>query len=224
MKQLGLTLVLSCFVTLGSLQAEESEWTWLFDGENMDHWQNYSGEPIPEQWVIDDGSLHLTGKGGGDLATKEMYENFDLRWEWKISPGGNSGVIYLSRPGDAKPYMSGLEYQILDDSAHKDGANPLTSAGALYALVKPEDKELHPVGEWNTSRIVVKNNVIQHFVNGKKVLQLKKGSKKWDKLVSESKFTRWEQFGKTTKGHIVLQDHTDPVWYRNIRIRELDVE
>lgn len=196
-------------------------WTVLFDGQSTDQWQDYKGGPVGEAWKIEDGALTMTAKGGGNVATKQTYSDFDFRFEWKISPGGNSGVIFLSRPGDGAPYMSGPEYQILDDSKHKDGGNLKTSAGSLYALIAPKGKTLNPVGEWNSGRIVKNGANLQHWVNGKKVVETTIGDANWDKMVANSKFKKWSQFGKTAKGHLVLQDHNDRVWYRNLKIKDL---
>ena len=193
----------------------------LFDGKSLEGWQRYNGSKPGAQWVVEDGVLHLKGGGGGDLATVEQYDDFILELEWKVGPGSNSGIIYRSRPGDPAPYMSGPEYQILDDSRHNDGRNPKTSAGSFYALVAPEGKRLKPVGEWNTARLVVQGTKVEHWVNGQKVVELDMGSDEFKSMVAKSKFNAWPQFAQSSKGHIVLQDHGDPVWYRNIRIKPL---
>ena len=162
----------------------------------------------------------IDGSGGGDIVTANTYRDFDLRFEWKVREGANSGVMYRVSLGDAAPYMSGPEYQILDDDRHPDGRNPKTSAASLYALYVPEGKELKPVGQWNTSRIVLRGHNVQHWVNGKKVVDVDMSSDEWQELVAKSKFSGWEKFGKNASGHIVFQDHGDPVWYRNLRIKE----
>lgn len=215
-------LLLSVMLPLANASDDSTEgWTILFDGKNTDQWQDYKGGPVGKAWKIEDGTLTMAEKGGGNVATKEMYSDFDFRFEWKISPGGNSGIIFLSRKGDGAPYMSGPEYQILDDSKHRDGGNPKTSAGSLYALIAAQGKTLKPVGDWNTGRIVKDGDNLQHWVNGKKVVETTIGDDKWNAMVAGSKFKNWEQFGKTKKGHIVLQDHNDQVWYRNLKIKDL---
>ncbi len=223
--KLQLTRTALAFLLTGTaVLADDAEWTVLFDGTSTDHWQSYNGGPVKEAWAIEDSALVLTKGGGGDICTKETYGNFEFTFEWKVSEGGNSGIIYLSRAGDGAPYMSGPEYQILDDSKHADGRNPKTSAGSLYALIAAEGKELKPVGDWNTGRIVKRGQHLEHWVNGKKVVETTIQSNEWNKLVADSKFSAWEQFGKTDKGHICLQDHGDKVWYRNLKIREVSAE
>lgn len=199
----------------------EEGWTVLFDGTSTDQWQDYKGGPIGKGWTIEDGALTLSGKPGGDVTTKQTYSDFDFRFEWKISRRGNSGIIFLSRAGDPASYMSGPEFQILDDAKMKNAEKSKTSTGALYALVAAEGKQLNPAGEWNSGRIVKDGKNLQHWVNGKKVVETTIGDAAWDKMVANSKFKQWPQFGKTTKGHLILQDHGKQVWYRNIKIKDL---
>lgn len=226
MKWLLALLATAALVSITSLSqsasaADNEGWIPLFDGKSLDGWKKYNGQPIQSGWVVEDGVLSLKQKGGGDIITEEQFENFELEFEWKITPGGNSGVMYLVKTGDPAPYFSGPEYQILDDAKHRDGKNPKTSAGALYALVAAKDKDVEPVGEWNSSKIVLKNQHLEHWLNGKKVVEIQMHSDKWDELVKNSKFSKWKQFGKAQKGHICLQDHGDPVSFRNLRIRRL---
>ena len=200
----------------------EAGWTVLFDGSNLDAFEPYKGGEIKPQWKIEDSTLHLTGGGAGDLVTKKDYGSFVLEFEWKVAAGSNSGVIYHVRMGDGAPYISGPEYQILDDSVHADGKNPMTSAAAIYALYVPKDKQLKSVGEWNTSKIVIENGHVEHWLNGKQVASAQIGSDDWNERVAASKFGAWEPFGKTERGRIALQEHGDEVWFRNIRIKPLD--
>lgn len=201
--------------------AQAAEKVVLFDGKSLDAWRGYKNEAIGAAWVVEDGALHLSKGGGGDIISKAEFEDFELELEWKVAPGANSGVMYRVRLGDGAPYFSGPEYQILDDAKHADGKNPKTSAGSLYALVAADGKELKPVGEWNTTKIVIKGNQLEHWLNGKKVVDIEIGGESWNKLVEGSKFKSWTQFGKSPKGHICLQDHGDKVWYRNIRVTKL---
>lgn len=217
----ALTAVLSTSLSQATFAADKDGWMALFDGQSLDGWTKYNGQPVRSGWVAEDGVLSLKKKGGGDIITKEEFENFELEFDWKITPGGNSGVMYLVRTGDPAPYFSGPEYQVLDDAKHRDGKNPKTSAGSLYALVAAKGKELKPVGEWNTAKIVLNNHHLEHWLNGKKVVDIQVGGDKWNELVKNSKFKAWSQFGKADKGHICLQDHGDPVSYRNLRIRRL---
>lgn len=197
----------------------EVGFTPLFKGES-ENWKAYGKEGWPEGWKFEDGVLHRHASGG-DLASKGEYGDFDLRFGWKVSPGGNSGVMYRVTESDEPAYLTGPEYQVLDDAKHKDGQNKLTSSASLYALYPPTEDVLKPAGEWNRSRIVVEGNHVRHFLNGKKVVDVEIGSDDWNKQLAASKFATWPKFGKNAKGKIVLQDHGDEVWYRNMRIKDL---
>lgn len=185
-----------------------------FIGWNKDH--------VPSGWSLQGGILNFTpGKEGGDLRTSKSYKNFDLSFEWKIGEGGNSGVMYFAqnRP-DQYPWQCAPEYQILDNSKHADGRNPFTSASAMYALYRPDFDYSRPTGEWNVSRIVAKNGVIEHWFNHKLMVKVDMNSSDFRNQVAISKFKDMPEFGKFTEGYIVFQDHGDPVSYRNITIKE----
>ena len=209
------------FSAATAVGGDHGSWMQLSSPNGYSGWTTYRGEPVQDPWIVEDGAYHLKNGGGGDIMTEQDYGDFELEFEWKVAEGANSGVMYLVRKGDDAPYYSGPEYQILDDAKHRDGQNAVTSAGSLYALVAPEGKELKPVGEWNSARIVLQNKRLEHWLNGKKVVEIEVGSESWNQLVAGSKFAEWAQFAKADRGHIVLQDHGDPVWYRNIRIRSL---
>ena len=200
----------------------KSETENAFDGTTLDSFRGYTEEAIGSGWKIEDGALYLDGTKSGDIITKQEFGNFELEFEWKISEGGNSGVMYRVTLGDRKPYLTGPEYQILDDDKHKDGKLASHRSGSLYALYEPQNKTLKPVGQWNTSKIVLNGNSVEHWLNGNKVVEAELGSDDWNAKVADSKFKTWEKFGKNKKGHISFQDHGNPVWYRNIRIKELD--
>ncbi|MEM8681234.1 MAG: DUF1080 domain-containing protein [Planctomycetota bacterium] len=202
------------------LIAEEGEAVALFDGQSLSGWRGYNSEDAPEGWQVVDGTLHRSG-GGGDIMTADEYDNFELTLDWKISEAGNSGIMYRVSKGDSAPYISGPEYQILDNDGHQDGGSDMTSAAALYGLYATDTTAPNPVGEWNTTRIVVDGNHVEHWLNGKKVVDCELGSDDWNERVQNSKFATWEPFGKNAKGHIVLQDHGDLVWFRNIKLRQL---
>ncbi len=188
----------------------------------LSDFRGYTTDKIGPGWSMKDGILHFDGNKCGDLVTKKEYGDFVLKFDWKISEAGNSGVMYRVSLGDKKPYLSGPEYQILDDDKHKDGKLESHRAGALYALYVPNDKTLNAVGEWNSSKIVLKGNSVQHWLNGKKIVDAELGSKDWNKRVNASKFKNWGKFGKNKKGHVCFQDHGDPVWYRNIIIEPIN--
>lgn len=197
----------------------------LFDGTNLDQWRGYANEEIGAGWKIEDGTLMFDGEsGGGDIVTREAFGNFELMFDWKVSEGANSGIMYRVSLGDPAPYFSGPEYQILDDAVHADGKNEMTSAGALYAMYAAQDKKLETVGEWNTAKIVLDGNHVEHWLNGVKVVEVDLHSDDWNEKLAASKFRDWEKFGKNESGHIAFQDHGDQVWYRNIRVKSLDDE
>lgn len=200
----------------------EKGFTVLFDGTSTGQWMNARSGKFPVKgWVIEDGCLkHEAKGGGGDIITKGKYEQFDFRFEWKVAKGANSGVKYfiIRERGSL-----GHEYQVLDDMNHPDGAKGANrQTAAFYDVLNPAaDKPLKPVGEFNSSRILVKGNTVKHFLNGKKVLTYKLGSDELKESIAKSKFKNLKVFGQRLPGHILLQDHGDAVWYRNIRIRDL---
>jgi hypothetical protein len=202
-----------------TLTAEERDagWRLLFDGVSLDGWRGYDSEQV-EGWRAEDGTLYRFG-GGGDIMTVEEFENFELSLEWKVSPGGNSGIMYLGATGSRYMYHSAPEYQVLDDAEHVDGADPLTSSGANYALHAAPRGVVRPAGEWNQARIVVQDRHVEHWLNGEKVVEYVLGSPEWKELVANSKFVQWPEYGQARTGHIGLQDHGNPVWYRDIKIR-----
>jgi len=203
--------------------ADTSDWIVLFDGTSLEAWRGYRSETIPPCWrIAEDGTLHCTGEGSGDLITKEQFADFVLELEWKVAPGGNSGIMYRVTEEYDAPWMSGPEYQVLDNAGHPDGNDPKTSAGACYALYPTDPSAVRPAGEWNTTRIVVDSAHVEHWLNGRKVVEYELWSEDWNARVAASKFRVYPNFGKARQGHIALQNHGDPVWYRNIRIRLLN--
>jgi hypothetical protein len=212
--------------TLNTLTEQEKSagWKLLFDGKTTEGWRAYKGKSMPDKWHIEDGALVFkpnAGKRGGDIVTSDEYDNFELTFEWKISPGGNSGVMYRVMETESSPYMTGVEYQILDNAKHADGRNPKTSAASAYALYAPSKDMTMPVGEWNKSKIVADANHVEHWLNGEKVVEFDFGSDDWNSRLKDSKFKDMKRFGKETKGHIDLQDHGNEVAYRNIKIRPI---
>ncbi|MEL7497167.1 MAG: DUF1080 domain-containing protein [Planctomycetota bacterium] len=202
--------------------ASKSGFEDLLESGDLSKFRGYKQEEIGAGWGIDGKYLHFDGtKKSGDIVTVETYGNFDLQFDWKVTDGGNSGVMYRVSLGDGAPYLSGPEYQVLDDTRHKDGENELTSAGSLYALYPPTSSKKRKSGVWNKARIVVEGNKITHYLNGKKVVDATIDSGDWRERVSNSKFKSWEKFGKNSEGHIAFQDHGDEVWYRNVKIKRL---
>ncbi|MEM0965378.1 MAG: DUF1080 domain-containing protein [Verrucomicrobiota bacterium] len=192
-----------------------SEWKDLFGAGDFSLWSRVNGDPVSVGWSLEDGVIHRSGFLPGGIVTKKEYKNFELLADWKISEGGNSGIKYRTRG------RVGMEYQILDDLRHKDGKNPLHEAGSLYDLVGPgEGKSLNPAGEWNHSRILARENHVEHWLNGRKVVSIQIGSEDWNERLQDSKFRKNDGFGTWT-GPILLQDHMDSVWFRNVLVREI---
>ncbi len=195
-------------------------WRLLFDGTTTAGWRNYMTDGISGGWQVDAGALTMVG-GGGDIITRQEFESFELQLEWKISPKGNSGIMYHVIEGPAATYMTGPEMQVLDNAGHGNGLDPLTSAGACYGLYKPIEDATKPVGEWNAVRLIVDRGHAEHWLNGVKLCEYNLWSADWNKRVADSKFGEWSLFGDAKRGHIALQDHGDRVAYRNIKLREL---
>lgn len=215
-----------------SYAADDNDWIVLFDGSSTDEWRQYGQESFPAKgWVIEDDALVLRPKlnpletSGGDIMTRRIFGDFDLRMEWLVEKGGNSGIFYhiLEQPGQAI-YWSGLEMQILDDENHPDsfrGVDGNRKAGTLYDLLPITPHSAKPFGEWNEVRIVSKGPVVEHWLNGVMVLSYERWTVEWFAMLRNSKFKDHNEFGAMQRGHIGLQDHGDVVKFRNIRIREL---
>jgi hypothetical protein len=196
-------------------------WTPLFDGKSLAGWRSFKSEAPPSGWTVSNGILARTGKGG-DLMTVGQYGSFEFELDYRIAVGGNSGIMYRVVTEGNAPYWSGPEYQILDNERHPDAKNgPDRLSGSNYDLIAPSAAVSKPAGEWNTAKIVVKGNHVEHWLNGTKVVEYEFGSPAWTTMVAESKFKVWPMYGKAPRGHIVLQDHGDLVEFRNIRIKDL---
>ncbi len=193
----------------------------LFDGKDLSAWQSASGGAVGEGWKMVDGTIHRADKGG-DIFSKKEYGDFILDIEWKISEGGNSGIKY--RVASYGKQMLGPEYQVLDDDKHPDGQKRegRRKTGGLYDFFQPNEmKVLNPPGHWNHTRIVARGTQFQHWLNGYKVLQYDTTSEDWKRELALSKFAKTEGFNTNARGRIMLQDHGDEVWYRDITVQEL---
>ena len=204
-----------------SLTPEEKAagWKLLFDGKETEGWRLYASDSFPEKgWVVQNGTLHKQGGvRGGDIMTVATFENFEFSWDWKLGPKGNNGVKYFIIP--ERKATVGHEYQMIDDAIVK---SPASGNGSFYLVVAPSpDKPNRPMGEWNSSRIVVNGNHVEHWLNDKKVLEYECGSKAITEQVTKTKFKKYPGFGEKVRGHILLTDHKDPCWFRNLKIREL---
>ncbi len=201
-------------------QNEKAEgWKLLFDGMTIEGWRRYgSATEKITGWQIEKDTLHKpAGVRSGNIMTKDVYEDFEFSWEWKLQERGNNGVKYFitSERGTAV----GHEYQMIDDAIVKD---PYSSNASFYLLAKPaKDKPNRAMGQWNRSRILVRGNHCEHWLNGRKVLDYQCGSPVIMNRVKKTKFRKYPGFGKKVPGHILLTDHKDPCWYRNLKIRRL---
>ena len=229
--------------TINTLTKKEKRdgWELLFDGKTLNGWRGLGRDAVqPDHWKVENGMIRKVsnkevpkqpdGKPviGGDLMTVETFDDFELYFEWKIMPAGNSGIKYnvseeLSMAHGSKFSALGFEYQILDDGHEKyDGKlKPTQYTGSLYDLFPPENVKLNPIGEFNSSRILFKGNYGEHWLNGEKVLEFNLDSPEFDAAFQKSKFVSYTGFAKKRKGHIVITDHSDDSWYRNIKIRKL---
>lgn len=209
-------------------------WELLFDGETSQGWRGFKKEAFPaEGWHVQDGNLMVeytgTGEKGfaGDIITVQEFENFELTIDWKISPGGNSGILFYVTESEKyeASWHTAHEIQVLDDFGYDDIHDYVPDlrqiSGALYDLYTPSRAASRPVGEWNTARIRIEDGHLQHWLNGIQVLDVQLWTEKWKERVAGSKFSIYPDFGQARKGRIALQDHGQQVWFRNIKIREL---
>lgn len=208
-------------------EAAAADWQVLFDGTDLSRWRGYRQDTVPAAWRIEDGGvLALVPRPGREgeatLITRERYGDFELELDWRISEGGNSGIFYRATEDYARIYESGPEMQIVDNAGHPDGKAPITSAGSNFALYAPTSDVTHPAGEWNHVRIVARGPHVEHWLNGTKIVEYEQWSDDWKARVADSKFAAMPGYGKSPTGYIGLQDHGNPVWFRDIRIRRLD--
>ena len=222
----------------------------IFDGKTMAGWRGYGKSYIPSRWVVEDGSIHFIGnqnpekakdKEGGDIIFAHKFKNFELSLEWKVCKGGNSGIFYLAQEvandnGGVEPiYISAPECQVLDNENHPDaklGVDGNRKSSSLYDMIPAKPQNAKPFGQWNKVTIRVKDGVVTHFQNGKQVVQYQLWTPEWTELLQKSKFSEkaWPVAFKLLnncggckhEGLIGMQDHGDDVWYRNIKVKELD--
>lgn len=194
-------------------------WRPLFDGKTTTGWRGYRQATLPEGWKVVDGALTRAGKGG-DIITVDQFGDFELRLEWKVAPGANSGVFFRVTETADVIWHTAPEVQVIDN-AYQGGLKPAQTAGSNYDLHPPVRDAARQPGEWNELQIIVKGNHVEQWLNAVKVVEYEIGSDDWERRVKASKFGQYPAYGRARRGHIGLQDHGDSVAYRNIRIREL---
>ncbi|MBI1341762.1 MAG: DUF1080 domain-containing protein [Terrimonas sp.] len=217
-----------------SEQEKKDGWQLLFDGTTKSGWHVYANKTDGSAWVVDNGTLHLAPQqmkdwqamGGGDILTQDEYENFDLKLDWKIDSGGNSGIIfYVHESDDTVKYKhawyTGPEMQVLDNAAHPDAKIIKHRAGDLYDLITSSPETVKPAGEWNHAEIKADHGSLELYLNGTKVVSTTLWDDNWKALIAGSKFKNMPEFGTYKKGRIALQDHGNKVWFKNIKIRPL---
>lgn len=236
-----LLIIMSLAVLISSCKTEPKttteEWIYLFDGSSTEGWRAYNGEVLPPQWVIKNGALTFDTEkrlesdkqGGKDIIyAKEEFDNFELYLEWKLSEGGNSGVFYHLKEGYSSPPEIAPEYQLLDDLKWEEINNAVLQdwqkTAADYAMYIPDKnvKITKPAGEWNTSRIIFTSELVEHWLNGKKVLSFVPWSEDWNERKNKGKWKDYPNYGTSKTGFIGLQDHDSPLWFKNIKIKKLN--
>ncbi len=214
-------------------EAETKEgWQLLFDGTTINGWHKYGGTKVGSAWKVSDGAIYLDTtvkenwqiKDGGDILSNEEYENFDLKLDWKIAKDGNSGIIFYVNEDTTKykyGWMTGPEMQVLDNVGHADGKIIKHRAGDLYDLITVSKETVKPVGEWNAAEIKCVNGKLDFYLNGENVVSTMMWDTAWKAMIAVSKFKEFPGFGTYKKGKLMLQDHGNMVWYKNIRVRRL---
>lgn len=201
-------------------------WRLLFDGNSMKGWRTYQNKKS-NSWSVKQGVLYCKGSASdksdlrSDIITIDKFENFELSIDWKISPKGNSGILYMVNEDNKTSYLSGPEYQIIDDVNFPEKLEDWQKTGANYAMDPAPTAAPSPVGQWNYTRIIVNKNHVEHWLNGKKIVEYELYSDKWKKEKSIGKWKDASGYGLTKKGYIALQDHGSEAWFRNIKIRQL---
>ncbi|WP_428329165.1 3-keto-disaccharide hydrolase [Mucilaginibacter sp.] len=225
----NLLLITLITISVNLYAQNDHKWHYLFDGKSINQLRGYKMDTFPNAWKIEDGALVAqTDVPNVDLVSKGTYTNFDLTLEWAVSKAGNSGIFYNvqenssheSGNGNSPNWLDNFEFQLLDDIDFNDH-EPRRSAGSLYDLITPVNKQLKPVGEFNTARLLVNHGHVEQWLNGKKVVEYEIGSTELNDLIAKSKYRTNPNFAKSTSGHIMFQHHGQKVWLKNIRIKQL---
>ena len=221
MRSLKATPLLLLAGLIAGSSVSAGEWQILFDGSSAGAWRSLKHPAeAPLVWMVEDGALAWR-KGAGHIISREAFGDFELELDWRIFPAGNSGIMFRVDETSKQPWQSGPEIQLLDNMGHRNGRNPLTTSGALYRLYPPLQAADRSIGEWNRLRLRVVGSRLQTWMNGTLIQDCDMNGADWKARVAKSKFARFAGFGRSATGRIVLQDHGNPVWFRNVRIREL---
>ena len=223
-------IITSCAVKQNVLSEQEKAegWVLLFDGETMNGWKDFNGKTLTEPWHVVDGCIQAKGEGSdasGYIVTDKEYDNFELSWDWKLSKGGNSGMLYhvVENPFYKVPYATGPEYQLIDEPNFPEKLEEWQKLGVDYAMHLPDKSlmKVNPAGKWNNSKIVFDNGHAEHWLNGVKILEFEAWSDDWFERKNSGKWTDYPEYGLAKKGVISLQDHGYPASFRNIKLKEL---
>ncbi len=216
------------FITSDKTKTDRGKWIPLFDGKSFKGWHGYNKTGAIENWAIEDGAMVCLGAApdahGGDIVTDIAYGNFEIKWEWKITKEGNSGLMYHVVEGEKyhAPYETGPEYQMIDDIGFPQKLEEWQKTGADYAMTVPNDKKkLKLVGEWNTSKIVFNKGHVEHWLNGEKIVEFQAWDAKWLKEKQEGKWKDYHDYGMAKKGLVALQDHGHKAYFKNMMIKIL---
>lgn len=228
-------------VDLSAFPKDSAGWITLFDGETFNGWRGYNKDAVPDQWEIADSAIHIKGSGEGEASGKDIlfnhkFKNFEFEAEWKVAKGSNSGILYMIQEVEGQPsYISAPEYQILDNVNHPDaklGVDGNRQSASLYDMIPAKPQNSKPFGEWNKAKIICYKGTVVHYQNDQVVVEYHLWTPQWKEMLDKSKFNQkaWPLAyelllncgGPNKEGFIGFQDHGDDVWYRNIRIKELD--
>ena len=222
----ALALISSCQTTTTDGTESSDGWEVLIK-EDLSNWKGYNQDETAG-WKVEDGILFASGTGSdesGYIITRKQYDNFELHWEWKIAEEGNSGVLYhvMEAKHFETPYVTGPEYQLLDDVGFPPPLEEWQLTGADYAMyvADKEKKKLKPVGKWNSSKIIFDNGHVEHWLNGEKIVEFEAWTEEWFALKNSGKWENAPEYGLSSTGHLCLQDHGSKVWFKNMKIKEL---
>jgi hypothetical protein len=220
-----LVMFLSLFLFSQLHAQKKDEWISLFDGKTTHGWHAFKKPGSTAAWIIKDEAIYLDisrKDNRADLVTDQEFGDYHLKFDWKVAPKSNSGLIFMvNENAPVATWQTGPEFQLIDNVGYPEELGPKQLAGSLYDLIGCPAEVVKPTGEWNSSEIILEKNKIVFIVNGKKVIETIIGSKEWDALIASSKFAAFPNFAKTARGHIALQDHGGEVWFKNIVIKNL---